>query len=148
MEHGLCQCPSRRRPMVSNPDRARIKRQVRNDLFQFAVFMAEGSELAQLLEPEPGELLLPPVERLLAHAQPPAHLGDFLATLDLVQGVDDLLVAASFAWHLCAPLAGLAGPLRKSQIASFSRFRCRGFWGLGQKTFIAIRTISLLTYTH
>src|SRR6185295_3804137 len=78
------------------------------------------------------ELLLPPVERLLADAEPATDLGDFFSALDLVQGVDNFLVAASLAWHLRSPLAGLASLLRKSQIASFSRFLCRGFWGLGQ----------------
>lgn len=42
-----------------------IERQVRDDLFQFAVFVAQRSELAQLLETEPGELFFPAVERLL-----------------------------------------------------------------------------------
>ena len=93
--------------------------------------MAQRTQLAQLLEAEAGELLFPAVERLLAHAEPATDLGDFLAALDLVEGVDDFLVAASFAWHLRSPLASAAGLLRKSQIASFSRFRCRAFRGLG-----------------
>ena len=47
-------------------------------------FHGGASELAQLLRAQPGELLLPPVERLLADAEPTADLGDFLAALHLV----------------------------------------------------------------
>jgi hypothetical protein len=35
---------------------------------------------------------------------------------------------------VCVSSAGRAGPLRKSQIASFSPFRCTDSWGLGQVT--------------
>jgi hypothetical protein len=61
--------------------------------------MAQRSELAQLGEPEPRELLFPAIQRLLADAEGPANLGDFLAALDLVQGVDDLFVAEAFSGH-------------------------------------------------
>ena len=76
-----------------------VERQVRDHLFQLAVFVAQRSELAQLRQAKPGELLFPAVERLLADAEPATDLGDFLAALDLVQGVDDLFVAAAFAGH-------------------------------------------------
>jgi hypothetical protein len=50
-----------------------------------------------------------------------------------VQGVDDLLVAASLPWHLASPLAGAAGLRRKPQILRFSPFRCTDFRVLGQE---------------
>jgi hypothetical protein len=62
-----------------------IERQVGDDLLQFAVFVAQRSQLAQLGETEPRELLLPAIERLIADAQAAADLGDFFAALDLVQ---------------------------------------------------------------
>jgi len=51
-----------------------IERQVRDDLFQFAVFVTQQSQLSELLQAEPSELLLPPVERLLADAVLAAQL--------------------------------------------------------------------------
>jgi hypothetical protein len=76
-----------------------IEREVGDDLFQFAVFMAQRPQLAQLRQAESGKLLFPAVERLLADAEAATDFGDFLAALDLVQGVDDLFVAAAFAGH-------------------------------------------------
>ncbi len=67
-----------------------VEGQIGDHLLQLAVFVAERPQLAQLGEAEAGELLLPPVERLLAHPEPATDLGDLLARLDLVQGVDDL----------------------------------------------------------
>ena len=118
----------------------RSKRQVGDNLFELGVFVPERPELAQPLQPQAAELFLPPVERLLANAEPAADLGDFLAPFDLVERVNDFLVAAAFSGHrlrLVSSLAGLAGPLRKSQIASFSPFRCTGSWGLGQEALLA-----------
>ena len=76
-----------------------IQCEVGDHLFQFAVFVAQRPELAQLLQAQAAELFLPPVERLLADPQPATDLGDLLAALDLVQGVDDFFVAAAFAGH-------------------------------------------------
>ena len=72
-----------------------IEREVRHDLLQLRILVAQRPQLAQLLQAEAGELLFPAVERLLADPEPATDLGDFLAARDLVQGVDDLLVAAS-----------------------------------------------------
>ena len=73
-----------------------------------------------------------PVERL-ADAEPTAHLGDFLAALDLVQSVDDFFVAAGlYGPSFCVSSAGGAGPLRKSQIDfvfSFPLTHSRGLVG-------------------
>jgi hypothetical protein len=76
-----------------------VEREVSDDLLQLGVFVAQGPELAQLLQAEPAELLLPPVERLLADAEPATDRGDLFAAFDLVQGVDNLFVAAAFAGH-------------------------------------------------
>jgi hypothetical protein len=59
-------------------------------------------------------------------------LGDFLAAFDLVQGVDDLFVAAAFARHSVARLAGRAGLFRTPQIVRVLPFRCTDFWVLGR----------------
>jgi hypothetical protein len=67
------------------------------------------------------------VSRLLADAEAPADLRDFLAAFDLMEGVHDLFSAAAFAGHLSVSLAGLAGLSRTSQIARFSPFRCTDF---------------------
>jgi hypothetical protein len=76
-----------------------IERQVGHDLFQLRILVAQQSQLAELLQAEPAELLLPPVERLLADAEPATDLGDLLAAFDLVQGIDDFFVRATFAGH-------------------------------------------------
>jgi len=62
-----------------------IEREVRHQLLQFAVFVAQRPQLAHLLQPHAGELLLPPIEALLADAEPAADLGHFLAGLDLAR---------------------------------------------------------------
>ena len=45
-----------------------IEREIRHELFQLAVFVAERSQLADLLEADACELLLPTIEALLADA--------------------------------------------------------------------------------
>jgi hypothetical protein len=87
-----------------------IERQVRDDLFQFAVFVTQQSQLSELLQAEPSELLLPPVERLLADAEPATDFGNFLAAFDLVQRVDDFFVGAAFARHRLRLLGQLCQP--------------------------------------
>jgi hypothetical protein len=56
-------------------------------------------------------LLLPAVERLLAHAEPATDLGDLFAAFDLVQGMDDFFVAAAFAGHRLRLLGWLRQPV-------------------------------------
>jgi hypothetical protein len=51
------------------------------------------------------------VERLIADTEAPTDLGDFLAAFDLVEGVDDLFVAAAFAGH-CVPSPWPVSPAR------------------------------------
>jgi hypothetical protein len=58
-----------------------IERQISEDAFELAVFVAQRSEFAQIGQAEARELLLPPVEGLLADAEPAADLGDFLVAL-------------------------------------------------------------------
>lgn len=48
--------------------------------------------------------------RLLGHAAAAADLGDPLAASELADGVDNLFVTATFAWHPGAPLASLRRP--------------------------------------
>jgi hypothetical protein len=72
-----------------------IERQVRDDLFQLPILLARRPQLPELLDPHAGELLLPPIERLLTDAQSSADLGDCLAALDLPEGVDNLFVATN-----------------------------------------------------
>ena len=108
-----------------------IESEIRDDLLQLSILVAQRSQLPQLLDSETRKLLLPPIERLPAHPQPPTDFGDFLAAFDLVQGVDDLFVTASLRGIGASPLAGLAGPPRRPQIVSDSRFPCGGFWVLG-----------------
>ncbi len=73
-----------------------VQHEIGDDL-QLGVLVAQRSELAQLGQAQPAELLLPSMERLLADAQPAIYLGDFLAAFDLMQGVNEFLVAATFA---------------------------------------------------
>ena len=108
-----------------------IERQVRHQLLQFRILVTQRPQLADRGQAEAGKLLFLAVEGLLTDAEPATDLGDFLPALDLVQRVNDHLVAVSLTWHLAAPSAGRAGPRRKPQIARFSPFRCRGFRGLG-----------------
>jgi hypothetical protein len=110
-----------------------VQGQVRHDLFQFVVFVAERPELAQLGEAEPGELLLPAVEGLLADAEPAADLGVTFSppsTWCRAWMISSLL--RPLRGIVCVSLAGVASLLRKSQILRFSRFACTGLWGLGQ----------------
>jgi len=48
-----------------------IERQVGHDLLQLGIFVAQRSELTQLLQAEIRELFLPAVERLLADPEAP-----------------------------------------------------------------------------
>jgi hypothetical protein len=64
-----------------------IEGEIRDDPFQFAVFVAQRPQLAELRQAEPGKLPLPAVERLLADAEPATDLGDFFAALGLVEGL-------------------------------------------------------------
>lgn len=70
---------------------ASVEREVRDDLFELGVFVAQPS---QLLQPEPTELLLPPIEHLFSDPEPPTNFSDLFAAFDLVQSVDDPCVAS------------------------------------------------------
>ena len=74
-----------------------IECEIRHQLFQLAVFVPERSQLADVLETDAGELLLPAVETLLADAEPATDVGDFFAGFDLPEGGEDGFVAVAFA---------------------------------------------------
>src|SRR5262249_43453158 len=72
-----------------------IEREIGDDLFQFPTLVAQRPQLTQLLHTKARELLLPPIECLLADADSPTHLGDLLAGFDLPERVDDLVVGSA-----------------------------------------------------
>ena len=105
-----------------------VERQVRHDLFELAVFVAQRPELAQLRETQAGELLLPAVEGLLADAEPATDLGDFLAALDLVQGVASLLRPFRGIWRLLWPAPPACLGNHRSFVFHLSAVPISGFW--------------------
>ena len=78
-----------------------VEREIRNDLLQLPILVAQRSQLAELLDAQSRKLFLPAIKRLLADPEPASDFGDLLATVDLMQSVDDLFVTASLAWHRC-----------------------------------------------
>ena len=69
------------------------------------IFVAQRSQLAELLDAQARKLFLPAIERLLADPEPATDFGDLL------------------------------GPFRRPQIVSDSRLPCGGFHVLGQAHF-------------
>ncbi len=65
---------------------------VRHELFELPILLLELLQTADLGHAHPGELFLPPIERLLAHAHLPAHIPHCSAALGLMQRERDLLL--------------------------------------------------------
>jgi hypothetical protein len=77
-----------------------VEREIRDDLLQLPILVAQRSQLAELLDAQSRKLFLPAIERLLADPEPATDFGDLLAAVDLMQSVDDLFVTG--------PLRGIA----------------------------------------
>src|SRR5215475_3091941 len=82
------------------------------------VFVLEVPEPAQLAHPQVGIILLPGIERRLAHAELPADVPDRGAALDLAQRVGDLLLGELRALHRSPPVCG--GPPKRQLYSSFA----------------------------
>src|SRR5215470_9728991 len=76
-----------------------VERELGDEPFEPMAILLELPESSQLAHPQAGILLLPRIERHLAHAQLPADIPDRGAALDLAQGVGHLLLRGFRALH-------------------------------------------------
>src|SRR5215467_4998240 len=82
-----------------------VEREIGDEPFEPMVFLLELPESSQLAHPQVGILLLPRIERRLAHAQLPADVPDRGAALDLAQRVGHPLFGEFRALHRSPPSA-------------------------------------------
>src|SRR5690242_707933 len=68
-----------------------VQREIGDEASEFAIFLAQEFELAQLTHAEAEVFLFPAIERRLGDFHLPADLGDGGAAFGLRQRVDDLL---------------------------------------------------------
>ena len=85
-----------------------VERQVRDQSFEPAILVLERSQPTQLADAEMRVLLLPDVEGRFADANLPADIGRGRTSLDLAQGVRDLLFGELRLLHRSHPL--IEGP--------------------------------------
>jgi hypothetical protein len=81
------------------------------------------AEPAGLVDLEAAVFGLPPVERLLTDAVPPAELGRLAARLRLFQDPDDLLFREPFPTYRGALPAGILSPMLTVPVVQFSGSR-------------------------
>jgi hypothetical protein len=84
-----------------------IETEIGHQAFALRVFLPELPELAQA---EPGVLLLPDGEGLLADSELPAAAGAGGPGLDLASGAQDLFFRVSLPWHPRGLLSGVREP--------------------------------------
>ena len=80
-----------------------VERQVGDDSLQPSVLVLEPAEPTHFPAPQAGVLLLPDVERRLAHADLSADVGDRGVCLDLARDLRDLLLGEPRALHRSRP---------------------------------------------
>src|SRR5215470_18056776 len=76
-----------------------VEREVGDQTLQSGVFVLELPQAAELAHAQMRVLLLPGVERRLAHAELPAHVADRSAALGVAQRVGDMLFGEFRALH-------------------------------------------------
>ena len=116
-------CDAPATPMQDLP----IQRQVRHQPLQAVVLFAQLAQLAQFLHAKPRVLLLPGLERRLAHAELPANIRRLLAALILLGRPNNLLLAVPLFRHVEPP--GLVVSKTSTAINTpFSIGSTFGFW--------------------
>lgn len=76
-----------------------VELEIGNEALQPIVLVLKPPEAAHLARPEMGELLLPDIERRLAHARLSADVRDGGAALRLAQDIGDLFFAKTRLLH-------------------------------------------------
>jgi hypothetical protein len=90
-------------PVVRTLQHGLVLPQIGHQPLELGVLFFQLLQLADLHRPHPGELLLPPVECRLGHAQLAADLRHRCAALGLAQGESDLLISVAFLLHGTPP---------------------------------------------